>query len=83
MMRIALNVVGETPVTEVATAKRTTLALEILAGKLVYLFTLAICSANSDITIDSLDGDIEFMVSSVFGDFAGVTAADLVVPVVD
>lgn len=57
--------------------KRQRLAHSILNNAEISNFCYAILAANPSITDQSPDNDLEFLVSSVFNDIAGVTFTDL------
>lgn len=57
--------------------KRHKLAFSVLnSTDLTKMFAEAIVATNTDINLNSLDGDLEFMVATVFDDIAGVKAGD-------
>jgi len=72
--KTAVNVVGEAlnPDKIELGDKRHKLGYQILNGDMTKVFAEAIVSANTDISLASQDGDLEFMAASVFNDIAGV-----------
>ena len=79
LVKVALNVVGEDPVNRKASyiEKRHNLGVGILnnVGSYIDRFAYAILAPNT-LTAQSTDSDIEFMITSVFSDIAGVTYED-------
>lgn len=72
--KTATNVVGEAidPAKLELANKRHKLGYQVLNGEMTKVFAEAIVSNNTDININSTDGDLEFMVATVFNDIAGV-----------
>ena len=56
--------------------KRHKLATQVLTGDMTQQFAEAIAAFNPSITIESPDGDIEFLVTAVFNDLAGVMSTE-------
>jgi hypothetical protein len=75
LAKVALAVVGETPSTNGARdEKRHRLGVAVLNDPDTHLDRIAYAVvAPGTLSTSSTDGDIEFMVSSVFSDLAGVT----------
>lgn len=67
---------------EAAYLKRQRLAADVNASggeAMAQVFAWAV-AANPAITMESVDSDLQFVVNSVWGDVAGVTALDAAVP---
>ena len=79
LARVAINVVGEDPANKKSSyiEKRHSLGVAILNNISGYVdrFAYAIFAPDT-LTLQSTDSDIEFMISSVFSDIAGVTYDD-------
>lgn len=83
MISAAKDVAAEAETIYVAYAKRQAYAVQILNDPeyKVNAFAYAV-AANPAITDQSVDGDIQFTVNSIFGSMAGVKASDATTEVV-
>lgn len=76
IIKVAHAVVGEavpTNPSEITTYnKRFDLGMRILRGEMLTSFCLSICAVNPVITVNSSDQDIEYLITTVFNDLAGV-----------
>lgn len=79
--KVSLAVVGEAKTDPLsgfvwkdeALAKRHALGVRVLNGSDVSIFSFAICAFNPSVKLTDPDNDIEYLVSAVFSDIAGVT----------
>jgi hypothetical protein len=79
MVQAALQIIGEDPGTDAALSyRRQSLGVTVLQrpAEMAPRFAWAV-AANVAVTADSVDGDIQFTVATVWNDIAGVTSVDM------